>query len=134
MESEIRFVENPDLNAEEVAALRKAVGWDGRVEKLKKILGNTFISAGCFYNGRLVGYVDVVSDAVDDAYIRNLMVHPEYQGRGIGSELISTILRRIKREGIKMANVLFEPHLVDFYRKCGFTIMAGGVIDNEKKQ
>ncbi len=133
MEVDIRLVENPDLKAEDVAALRKAVGWEARVERVRKILENTYFHAGCFHKGRLVGYVDVVSDKIDDAYIRNLAVHPDHQGLGIGSELISMALRRVKNDGIKTANILFEPHLAEFYRKCGFTIMAGGVIDNENK-
>ena len=133
IEVDIRLVENPDLKAEDVAALRKAVGWEARVERLRKILENTYFYAGCFHKGRLVGYLDVVSDKIDDAYIRNLAVHPDYQRLGIGSGLISMALRRIKHDGIKTVNILFEPHLAEFYLKCGFTIMAGGVIDNENK-
>jgi len=128
---EYLFVENPDIRAEDVAALREAIGWEARVERLRKIIGNIYFSAGCFHMGKLVGYVGVVSDAVDDAYIRNLIVHPEHQGRGIGSELLSMALLRIKSDGIKMASLIFEPRLSGFYQKRGFTIVAAGIIDNE---
>ena len=38
---------------------------------------------------KLLGYVDCVSNGVTDAYIQDLMVHPEYQGKGVGTELMN---------------------------------------------
>ena len=128
----VRFAESPVLKAEQVAALREAVGWDGRVEKYRQILGNTYLCAACFSDDRLVGYVDVISDGIDDAYIRDLAVHPDYQRRGIGSKLIAMVLERVRSDGIRMVNVVFEPELAKFHRRAGFTIMAGGIIDNER--
>lgn len=128
---DLRFEENPILKAEQVAALREAVGWDGRLEKHRKILGNTYFCAACFADAQLVGYVDVVSDSIDDAYVRDLVVHPNYQHRGIGSKLLAMIVERVKSDGIKMVNVVFQPEFAEFYRRAGFIIMAGGVIDNE---
>lgn len=128
---DLRFETNPVLKAEQIAGLRDAVGWDGRVVNYKRILGNTYFCVACFANDQLVGYVDVVSDGIDDAYIRDLVVHPDYQHRGIGSKLLAIVVGRIKSDGIKMANVVFEPDLGEFFKKAGFTIMAGGVIDNE---
>jgi ribosomal protein S18 acetylase RimI-like enzyme len=76
--------------------------------------------------------VDVVSDGIDDAYIRDLVVHSDYQRRGIGSKLLDMVVRRVKTDGIKMVNVVFEPGLKEFYRKANFVIMSGGIIDNEE--
>jgi ribosomal protein S18 acetylase RimI-like enzyme len=128
---DLRFEENPVLRAEQVAGLREAVGWDGRTEKYRRILGNTHCSAACLADDQLVGYVDVVSDGIDDAYVRDLVVHPDYQRRGIGSKLVAMAIERIKGDRIKMVNVLFDPELAEFYRRAGFTIIAGGIIDNE---
>jgi len=128
---DLRFEENPLLKAEQVAGLRKAVGWDGRTEKYQRILGNTYFSAACFADDQLVGYVDTVSDGIEDAYIRDLAVHPGYQRQGIGSRLLAMVIERIKSDGIKMVNVVFEPGFVGLYEKAGYIIMAGGVIDNE---
>ena len=122
---------SPLLKAAHVGRLREAVGWDARTEKYLRILGNTYLCAACFYGGDPVAYVDVVSDGVDDAYIRDLMVHPEHQHRGIASNLISMIVEAAQGNDIKMVNVLFEPEFTDFYRKAGFYIMGGGQIDLE---
>lgn len=127
----LRFEENPVLKADQVAGLREAVGWGGRAEKYKAVLDSTYFCAACLADDRLVGYVDVVSDEVEDAYVRDLAVHPDYQRRGIGSKLLAMVIERTKADGIRMINVVFEPALADFYRRAGFIILAGGVIDNE---
>ncbi|MFA5031720.1 MAG: GNAT family N-acetyltransferase [bacterium] len=128
---DLRFEKNPGLKAEQVADLRKSVGWDSRVEKYKKILGNTYFCAVCFSEDKLVGYIDVVSDKIDDAYVRDLMVHPDYQRRNIGTKLLNMVIEQVKSDGIKMINTIFDPELTRFYKKVGFTIMSGGVIDFE---
>ncbi len=130
----LNYAYNPKLQAEDVAALRNAVGWDARKEKLKKIVGNTYLTAACFDNEFLAGFVDVISDGVDDALVRNLLVHPNYQGRGIALALLKMILKKIREDNIKTVNVLFEPELTDLYRKAGFRIIGGGMIDNEAEE
>lgn len=129
---ELTFQYSPLLTPEQVAELRIAVGWDGRVEKYRKKLGKSYLCVCCFDAKRLVGYADVVSDGIDDAYIRDLIVHPAYQRSGIGSRLLAMIAERIKSDGIKMVHAFFDPSLKTFYTKAHFTILLGGVIDNER--
>ncbi len=126
------FVEKPDLKPEAVAGLRMAVGWDERLNKITQMQGRIYYWAGCFNGDDLVGYVEAISDRVDDAYIRNLMVHPDHQRRGIALKLLTMSAAQIKADGIKMVNVLFEPELTALYRKAGFSIISGGLIDNEE--
>ena len=127
----LRYEYSPHLKAQQVASLRESVDWDGRVEKYEKKLGNTYFCVACFSDDELVGYVDVVSDGVDDAYVRDLIVHPDYQRGGIGSKMLDMIKKRVRSDGIKMVNVIFEPNLKEFYRKADFVIKSGGLIDNE---
>ena len=129
---EFRYEYTPNLKAEQVASLRESVGWDARVEKFKKKLGNTYFCVACFKDDNLVGYLDVVSDGIDDAYIRDLVVHPDYQRRGIGLNLLNMVIKRAKSDGIQMVNVIFEPRLEKFYKRANFAIMSAGQIDNEK--
>lgn len=129
----LRYIENPELGAEEVAALRELVGWDARREKLEKTIGSTYMAAACFDRHILVGFVDILSDGVDDALIRSLVVHPAYQRRGVGLKLLELVINKLKKDRIKTINVLFEPELEDFYRRAGFRIVSGGLIDNENE-
>ncbi len=124
---------NPLLKVEDVAALRIKVGWDSREKKLKCILGKTYLSAACFDNSRLVGMIDVISDGVDDALIRNLMVDPDYHREGVALKLLEMVKCQLKADRIKTVNVLFEPDLKELYIKAGFKVVCGGIIDNEKE-
>ncbi len=127
----LTYTLNPRLRAEDVAVLRSAVGWDARKDKLKKIIGYTYLTGACFDQDHLVGFVDVISDGVDDALVRNLLVHPDYQGQGIAIALLEMVIQRIREDNIKTINVLFEPELAELYRKAGFRVIGGGMIDNE---
>ena len=124
---------NPQLKVEDVAALRIKVGWDSRKEQLQCTLGRTYLSAACFDNSRLVGMIDVISDGVDDALIRNLMVNPDYHREGIALKLLEMVKDQLKADQIKTVNILFEPELTGLYKKAGFRIVCGGIIDNEKE-
>ena len=128
----LRYEYTPFLEAQQVADLRLSVGWDGRVEKYKKKLGRSYLCVACFDTSMLVGYADVVSDGVDDAYVRDVIVHPDYQHRSIGTKLLDMISKRIRSDGIKMVHVIFDPSLETFYRQANFTIMLSGIMDNEK--
>ena len=128
----LRYEYSPKLTPQQVADLRISVGWDGRVEKYKKKIGKSYLWVACFDNECLVGYADVVSDGVDDAYIRDVIVHPDYQHSSIGTKLLEMITKRLRSNGIKMVHVIFDPSLEAFYRQAHFTIMLSGVIDNEK--
>ena len=124
---------NPLLKVEDVAALRLKVGWDSRTEQLERILGKTYLSAACFDNSRLVGMIDVISDGVDDALIRNLMVDPDYHREGVALKLLEMVKNQLKADRIKTVNILFEPDLKELYIKAGFKVVCGGIIDNEKE-
>jgi N-acetylglutamate synthase-like GNAT family acetyltransferase len=128
----LSYLVNPEIEAGALAALRKAVGWDARKDKMEKIIGCTYLTAACYDHDQLVGFVDVLSDGVDDALVRSLVVDPQYQRKGIGLELLRIVTAKVKKDQIKTVNVLFEPELSAFYKKAGFRIVSGGLIDNEE--
>jgi len=79
------------------------------------------------YDGdKLIGYIDTVSNGVTDAYIQDLMVSPEYQGKGIGTELMNRTISYLKARKIYMISVVFEEKLLPFYKQFGFFNMLCG--------
>ena len=79
----------------------------------------------CVRDGdKAVGVVRLLWDGGYVAFLSDLIVDPEYQGQGIGRELVETVIRRIKdnmKPGYKVKLTLNssmgkEP----FYRKFGF--------------
>ena len=127
--SEYQFRLKPMLTPVEVVRLRTAVGWDAATELYEQTLGKTYLWIGCFRDDELVGYVDVVSDGVADAYIRDLVVHPQHQRQGIGTQLVSLTIDQLRQTRVRMVSFVFDPKLTPFYRNLGFHIVAGGLID-----
>ena len=73
--------------------------------------------------GRVVGFVTAVSDGVVSAFLPLLEVLPEYQGRGIGSELVRRMLRLL--EGHYMIDLCCDEDLVPFYERFGMQRWVG---------
>jgi ribosomal protein S18 acetylase RimI-like enzyme len=67
--------------------------------------------------GRVVGFVSAIGDGVLTAFIPLLEVLPAYRGRGIGTELLRTVLARLgDRYSI---DLVCDPGLVPFYERLG---------------
>jgi ribosomal protein S18 acetylase RimI-like enzyme len=66
---------------------------------------------------RVVGFVTAISDGVLSAYIPLLEVLPEYQGSGVGSELVRRVLERVGE--LYMVDLACDEDLVPFYERLG---------------
>lgn len=69
----------------------------------------------------MIGGGRAVADGIDCAYLCDVAVHPTFQGRGLGREIIMklTELSRGHKKIILYAN----PGAEDLYRKVGFNRM-----------
>lgn len=68
------------------------------------LLGRTTIAPGLVWeaNGRVVGNVSLRRARSADGYlIGNVVVHPDYQGQGIGSALMREAIRIVSRRGAR---------------------------------
>lgn len=81
---------------------------------------------------KLIGFVNSISDGVLSAYIPLLEVLPEYQGKGIGKELINMINRKSSK--FYMVDLLCDVNLIPYYEKLGMTKAQGAYIRNYDKQ
>ena len=72
---------------------------------------------------RVVGFVNAISDGVMTAYIPLLEVLPEYQGHGIGQELIRRILSSL--DHLYMVDLCCDPELKAYYQRLGGQPLQG---------
>ena len=87
----------------------------------------TYVAA---YDGeRLVGFVNVAWDGGVHAFLLDTTVHPVFQRRGIGRELVARAAQETRALGCSWLHVDFEPNLEGFYRSCGFRATQAGLID-----
>ena len=61
--------------------------------------------------------------------VGNICIIPEYQGKGIGTELMNQMIAYMREKHIYMVSVIFEEKLKDFYEKFGFYTMLSGQLE-----
>jgi ribosomal protein S18 acetylase RimI-like enzyme len=131
MKDDIVIARGEAVTDTEIALLRTAVGWDSCEGTYDKILPRVFVYFTARSGGALVGFVSVISDGVADAFLVDLMVHPDFQRQGIGSALAKAAVRHVMDQGLRCAHITFCPPDEPFFRKLGFYIMSAGVIDRK---
>jgi GNAT superfamily N-acetyltransferase len=55
-------------------------------------------------------------------------VHPDERRHGLGQRLVRAAADEARAAGIEWLHVDYEPHLAAFYRGCGFTPTAAGLL------
>jgi GNAT superfamily N-acetyltransferase len=114
----------------EIEELRAAVGSDRCVGTYDRILREHYTHYTVRpLDGRLIGYLSVLSDGVADAFLVDLMVHPGYQDDGVGTRLVRRAVADLKRAGVQCVQVTFNEELEPFYTQCGFHVFKAGIID-----
>jgi len=69
-----------------------------------------------------VGTLAVWSDGVNFAVIDDVVVHPEYRGRGIGTLLMRKALGRLEPLGLSFVQLLPVPGRESFFARLGFAV------------
>ncbi len=112
-----------------VEELRVRVGWDGMQGYYQQILLRSYAHFSIQQDGQLIGFVNVISDGIADAFLVDLMVHPDFQRRGLGQALVRHAIQALKADGIRCIEAIFDPALEGFYQRCGFYVLRAGIID-----
>ena len=120
---------NDTVSAKALSDLRESVGWNRMEDEYNNPLMTSYYHIAVYEDGKLVGYIDSVSNGVTDAYIQDLMVHPDYQGKGLGTELMNQMITYLKENHIYIISVVFEESLKPFYDRFGFSSMLCGQME-----
>ena len=105
------------------------VGWpdppspDGHMEILQ---GSDLVVLALSDERRVVGFITAITDGVSCAYIPHLEVLPEWQGKGVGSELVRRMLARL--ETIHAIDLICDEDVRGFYERLGFEAGRGMLI------
>ena len=89
---------NEKVSVKALADLRESVGWNRMEKEYKNPLMTSYYHIAVYENDKLIGYIDSVSNGVSDAYIQDLMVCPDYQGKGIGTDLMDKMIEYLKKK------------------------------------
>ena len=108
----------PDTGA--VVGLLRSVGWDMRASEpasLEKAINGTSEFATAWDGTRLVGTARSITDGGQNALIATVVVHPAYQGLGVGERMVHLLTDEWDQVRFSLSAA---PGLEDWYRKLGF--------------
>ncbi|ARM88901.1 GCN5-related N-acetyltransferase protein [Rhizobium sp. CIAT894] len=112
----------------ELDALFSAAWGSPHSRDFTAILSRSLAHIGAYHDNRLVGFINVAWDGGIHAFLLDTSVHPEMRRQGIATLLVREAMKVARERGAKWLHVDFEPHLIGFYRACGFTPTAAGLI------
>ena len=113
------------VTPEEYMELRKLVGWtEFPLEEAKAGLDNAYLVTSVRDDGKAIGLLRLLWDGGYIAFISDVIVHPDYQGQGIGRKLVEGCIQRVKddmKPGYKVKiNLMAAKGKEPFYEKFGF--------------
>ena len=92
---------------------------------IKRAVAGSFLAAAAFEEENLVGMGRVLSDGVSDAYIQDVVVHPEFRGKGIGGKIVMFLVSELEARGVDWIALVGEPGTEIFYSRLGFEAKKG---------
>ena len=121
----IRELTTFDLDT--ILDLYSSVGWTNYTdnpEMLKKAYENSLLTLGAYDGDKLVGVIRTVGDGYSIVFIQDILVFPEYQRRGIGTQLIREIMDRFSDVYQLQLMTDNTPKTISFYQSVGFVKAA----------
>ena len=113
-----------DLLLPDILRLYKANQWSSaeKPQKLYKALINSHTLITAWDQSILVGLGNAISDGHLVVYYPHLLVHPDYQGKGVGQMILEKMQETYG--GFHMQMLTADGRAIDFYKKNGF-VRAG---------
>ncbi|EGL17555.1 MULTISPECIES: GNAT family N-acetyltransferase [unclassified Paenibacillus] len=117
-------------SGEAIYDLYEQFGWNEFLKlsarQLHDTMRGSWYVASAYDGGRLIGTGRVVSDGVMTAFLCGLAVHPDYQKKGIGSELMKRLIQRCITRQLHMELFCSDPK-IGYYERFGFEVFASGM-------
>lgn len=121
----IKIKNNKEVDVNEYIKLLKSADWKIlSISQHQKALDNSMIVSVSYDDDKVVGIARLVGDYSTHGLICDVVVLPEYQGKGIGKRMVINIIDEVKNnlnEGEQfLIELLPASGKRDFYIKCGF--------------
>lgn len=128
----IFFSTDRDIDLYELEELCNAVGWSRRpLRKVKKAIQHSFLVVSMWQmrgnQRRLIGFARATSDHAFNATLWDVVVHPDFQNKGLGKALMRFIIKKLRSDDISNITLFADPHVVEFYRNLGFISDPEGI-------
>jgi len=123
---------NNVLTAEDFIRLKVATGFmDRPLDQVQKALRNGLFNVSAVCDGKVIGMGRLVGDGAMYWYLQEIVVLPEYQGKGIGKSIVSRLIEHVKSTAIPGTCVEIGLTAVkgreSFYEQFGFSLGKSGM-------
>lgn len=120
LKEQVKIRDSREIKKEEVIKLYKANKWSSseKPELLYNALINSHSLITAWIGERLIGLGNAISDGYLVVYYPHLLVHPNYQGKGIGKMIVDKLQK--KYQGFHQQMLTADGKAIEFYKKCGF--------------
>lgn len=99
-------------------------GWNQRYnfskQDLNDAIQNSWYAVSVYNSGNLIGFGRVIADGIHHALIVDMIIHPEYQGQGLGGKLLNKLVDKCKEKKIRDIQLFSAKDKYVFYEKNGF--------------
>lgn len=122
-----RYTEEKCFTQKQIQDLFLSVHWISAnyPQKLYKALMNSSTVLTVWDQDQLIGLTRVLDDTEMLAQIHYVLVHPDYQGKGIAGHMIEYIKEKYK-DFLYIEGMPEDKKNVPFYEKHGFSVMKDG--------
>jgi len=96
-------------------------------ELLNKAMENSWYVIYVYDDEELIGTGRMLSDGIINAYILGVGVHPSYQNKGIGEEIIQLLVKKGKESNLNM-QLFCKEDVKSYYEKQKFSCFAAGMV------
>lgn len=116
----VEIKENQDIPKDQLTEIYRLNKWSSaeKPELLYKALTNSHTLISAWVNDKLVGIANAISDGYLVVYYPHMVVHPEYQNKGVGTKMMEAMQKVYG--GYHQQLLTADGKAIDFYKKCGF--------------
>jgi GNAT superfamily N-acetyltransferase len=107
---------------EDLHQLYSANEWSSanKLEQLHLAMQHSDSLVVAYHDNQLVGLANAISDGYLVVYFPHMLIHPDYQRKGIGSRLMDVLLDKYKDFHQKM--IVADDQAIEFYKSKGFRL------------
>jgi len=99
-------------------------GWNEKyrlgADELYAAIKKSWYMISAYDNGRFVGFGRIICDGVVHALILDIIVHPAYKRKGIGTKILNHLVGRCRNHNIRDIQLFCAKNKIGFYTKNGF--------------
>jgi len=129
-----------DISFNDINALTEKVGWGNKFhqteEKWQRVLTSSTHIAYIREDEKLIAFGRILEDGIMCMFY-DICVHPDYQGKGIGKQIMDHLIDKIKdKEYISIGLFVWDGNETasEFYGKCGFEKVTAMELKTHMKQ